>query len=317
MTFEEIKKALEANKDLKKQVAVWSSSTEEGKELLTNHAKAEVEKAVKEATAQLYTNIDDDLFEVLGKRKAANQKTYDFVKGLANELKELRGKADKLNDNDKIKELEAKIKQMESDGSVNEHWKKIYDEASAKWENEKKEMGEKIAAKEKEYIISQIEADLQKGLASLKLRDDIPQQAVDALVEAQKQKILKSAKIIEGKVVYHKEDGTPLLNQEFKPITPKEIWEDVLGGIVTTNKDQSGGNANTTVKEGKVIEKGQGDNATIKLVLDEDSFSTKQEFNEKAELALRKQGIGLGDKRFKQAILEAYERYGVDKLDLQ
>lgn len=284
MTLEEIKKAVESNPALQKQVAVWAITTADGKELLTDNAKLEADKAVKEATAELYTNIDNDLFEVLGKRKESNEKTYDFVKKLAGELKELRAKADK-------------------------------------WTKEKKELEGKLQQKEEEYLTAQIEADLMGGLPDIdSIEDEGMKRAVSALVELEKGKRLKSAKIIEGKVVYHNEDGTPNVNKEYKPITSKEIWDDVLGSLVKkseTQTTQSGGGANSTVKEGQVVTTGEGDTATIKLVLDKSSFSTKVEFNKIAEVALRKQGVELGSKDFNNAIDAAYKEYEVDKLDLQ
>lgn len=318
MNLEEIKKAIKDNPTLAKELAVWvTGDTTEGKDILTNYAKAEVEKAVKENTAEIYTNIDNDLFEVLGVRKKNDQKTYDFLKKIAGEHKELKDKADKLNNDEEVKKLKAEIKKMQDDGSVNEHWKKIYDEAVAKWENEKAELAGQITAKEGEFLQAQIEADLKSGLSSLTLRDDVPKEAIDALVKVETEKVKKGAKLIDGKVVYHKEDGSPLLNDEYKPITPKEIWGKALGTLIKKDDNTGGGGANPTLKGGKVIKTGEGDNATIKLVLNKESFSTKVEFNKRADEALRKQGIAIGSKEYNEALNGAYEEYEVDKLDLQ
>lgn len=318
MTLEEIKKAVKENPSLAKELAVWSTAeTNEGKEILKNFATAEVDKAVKEKTAEIYTNIDNDLFEVLGVRKKTDQKTYDFLKTIAGEYKDLKGKADKLNDNEEIKSLKAELEKMKNEGSVNEHWKKIYDEAVAKWETEKKALNDELTAKGTEFLQAQIKADLQSGLSGLRLRDDIPKEAIDALVNIETEKILKTAKIVEGKIVYHKEDGSPYLNDEYKPITAQEIWGKTLGTLIKNDGGQQGGGANPKIENGKVVKTGEGDNATIKLVLDKSSFSTKREFNDRAEEALRKQGIALGSAEFNKAIDEAYKEYEVDKLELQ
>lgn len=318
MTLAEIKEAVKANPSLAKEIAVWATGdTQEGKELLQNYAKAEVEKAVKENTAEIYTNIDNDLFEALGVRKKNDQKTYDFLKKIAGEYKELKDKADKLNNDEKVKELEQQIKKMQDEGSVNEHWKKIYDEAVSKWEKEKKEITDKLTAKETEFLHAQIEADLRSGLSTLTLRDDVPKEAIDALVKVETEKVLKGAKIIDGKVVYHKEDGSPYLNDEYKPITSKEIWGKALGTLIKSDEPRGGGGANPKIESGKVVKTGEGDNATIKLVLDTKSFSTKREFNERADDALRKQGIAVGSKEYNDALVGAYKEYEVDKLDLQ
>lgn len=319
MTIEEIKQAVQNNPNLAKEIAVWSTGeTEAGKEILTNFAKAEVEKKIKENTAEIYTNIDNDLFEVLGVRKANDQKTYEFLKKIAGEYKELKGKAEKLNDNERIKELEAKIKKMQDEGSVNEHWKKIYDEAVSKWQTEKQTLSDQITAKEKEFLEAQIEADLKAGLGSLKLKADIPKNVIDALIQVEKDKIVKGAKVIDGKVVYHQEDGTPRLNKEYKPITSNEIWSDTLGSLIETNEPpKGGGGANPKLPAGRVEKTGEGDNAKIKLVLDKGSFSTKVEFNNKADELLRKQGVAVGSKDYQEAIMDAYKEYEVDKLEMQ
>lgn len=318
MTLQEIKDAVKANPTLAKEIAVWATGdTTEGKDILTNFAKAEVEKAVKEKTAEIYTNIDNDLFEALGVRKKHDQKTFDFLKKIAGEYKELKDKSDELNNDEEVKKLKAEIKKMQDEGSVNEHWKKIHDEAVAKWEQEKSELNEQLTAKETEFMDAQIEADLRSGLSSLTLRDDVPQEAIDALVKVETEKVKKGAKLIDGKIVYHKEDGSPLLNNEYKPITPKEIWGKALGTLIKSDDPKGGGGANPTIKGGKVVKTGEGDNASIKIVLDKESFSTKREFNDRAEDALRKQGIAVGSKEYNDALVGAYKEYEVDKLELQ
>jgi hypothetical protein len=318
MNLAEIKEAVKKDPALAGQIAVWTTSeTDAGKELLTNFAKAEVEKAVKENTAEIYTNIDNDLFEKLGVRKKNDEKTYDFLKGIAGDYKALKDKAGALDNDAVIKQLKADIKKMQDEGSVNEHWKKIHDEAVVKWEAEKTELAGKITEKEKEFFEAQVEADLRAGLSGMTFKDGIDQDVIDTLVSAKKDKIVKGAKIVEGKVVYHKEDGTPILNKEYKPITPKEIWGEQLGTLIKSDAPAGGGGANPTLKGGKVVTTGEGDNATIKVVLDEGSFSTKVEFNNRVDEALRKQGIAVGTKEYNDATLNAYKEYDVDKLDLQ
>lgn len=317
MTLQEIKEAVSKSKELQKELALFASQTDEGKTLLNNFAQAEKEKAVKEATANIYTGLDNDLFEVLGQRKKANQKTYDFIKSLANDFKELKAKETSLNESTKVKDLEAKIKELQDSGSVNEHWRKIYEEARPKWEAEQKALKEELKAKEEGYFKAQVEAELAAGLSSLPIRQDLPKKALEALLEAEKAKLLKTAKLVEGKVVYMDEKGNPILNKEHSPIKSSELWEKVLGDSILAKDGQSGGGAKPTVKEGQVLREGQGDSATIKLVLDKSSFSTKVEFNRIAEAALRKQGVAIGSKEFNSALDGAYKEYEVDKLDLQ
>ena len=319
MTIDDIKKAVQTDPALAKAIAVWSTTdTAEGKEILTNFAKAEVEKEIKVKTAEIYTNLDNDMFEVLGIRKAHDQKTFDFLKVIAKEYKELKDQKGKINESEEIKKLKADIKKMQDEGSVNEHWRKIYDEAVTKWQEEKKDLDEKIKAKESEYLNAQIEADLRAGINGIKFKDGIDKDILDTLIDAKKREIIKGAKLIDGKVVYHKEDGTPLLNKEYKPITPKEIWSDKLGSLIADGDAGKGGGADPTkIQAGKVEKTGEGDTATIKVVLDKSSYSTKVEFNSKVDEALRKQGIAVGSKEYTGAMDMAYKEYEIDKLPLQ
>lgn len=320
MTLAEIIAKATENPALQKEIVMWAKDTTEGKEILTNHAKVEVDKAISEKTAEIHTSYDNDIFEVLGARKKNDQKTYEFVKSLATELKELRDAKGKLNESEKVKELEAEIKKMKEDGAYNEHYKKIHEEAQAEWKKQKGELEEKIAQKEKEYLSAQVEADLEAGRAKLKFKEGIPQEAIDAMVKVQREELLKNAKIIDGKVIYHKEDGQPMMNKEYKTITSEEIWKEKLGSLIEDGDAGagSGGKAPTDPKKaGSVIKTGEGDNAKTKLVLDRSMFSTKVEFNRIAEKTLREQGLEASSKEFKDAMLGAYEEYEVSKLDLQ
>ena len=118
-------------------------------------------------------------------------------------------------------------------------------------------------------------------------------------------------------MIYYKEDGTPWLNGEYKPITAQEIWEDKLGSIVQKEgQQQRGGNAPTGSKVGDIITVGEGDNATSKLVLDKNAFSTKYEFNQVVEKSLKAKGIPVGSKEGNALQDAAYAEYGVKDLEL-
>lgn len=324
MNFEKIKKALEENKELAEKVATYASQTEKGKTILENYSKSKVEEAVKENTAKIYTEIDNDLFEALGERKQREQKTYDFIKEKAKQLKELKDKAGDIDKDETVKSLKAKIKELENSGSHNEHWKKTHEETVAKFQKEKAELEAQIAEKEKEYLTAQIEAELNAGLGALKFNENIPQAAIDAVIQVEKQKILEGAKRIDGKIVFHGEDGKPLLNKEFSPISSKELWEQRLEGMTAAGDDNNnnnntpkgGGGAKPTFT-GEVIKTGEGDNAKISLKLDKAGFSTRREFNELADKVLREQGIAVGTKEYYAAKDAAYKEYEVSKLKVQ
>lgn len=319
MTLAEIIAKAKDDKDFRKSIVVWAKDTEEGKEILSNFSEAEYEKKVKDKISEIHTGYDNDIFEVLGQKKKGEQKSYDFVKELAGELKELREKKDSLDSNEKVKELQAQIKKMQNDGSVNEHWKDIYDKALAKFEQEKEELIGKLESKEKEYLGAQVSSDLMAGKAGLSFMEGLPKEAIEAMIKVHESTILENAKIIDGKVVYHKEDGSPWMNKDtYKPVTAEDIWREKLGTVISN--DQPGGNkgggAKPNLSSGSVVDTGTGDD-TKKLVLDRKAFSTKLEFNTLADETLRKQGVAVGSKEYKEMISNAYNEYEVSELDLK
>ena len=187
------------------------------------------------------------------------------------------------------------------------------------WQKEKTELTETIKNKEKEYFEAQVLADLNSGLSSLKIKEGIPKEAVDAMIKVHREEILKNAKLVDGKVVYHKQDGSPLLNKEYKPVSAADIWSEKLGSLIDTDNhtQTKGGAASTNFESGQIIKTGEGDNATQKLVLDKSKFSTKVEFQKLAESVLRKKGIPVGSKDYEDLLLTAYKEYEVDALELQ
>lgn len=315
MTLAEIIEKAKNDPEFRKGIVMFAKDTDEGKEILTSHANVEFDKRVGDKIFEIHKGYEDDIFEIMGVRKKADQKTYDFVKELASELKGL--KSLKPDDKDaKIKELQDKMKEMQDGGEVNGHWKKIYDEAVSKWDEKEAELKTAITQKETEQLQSLVLNDLTNGKNALKFKEGIPQEAVDAMINSYQAEILKSAKLVDGKVVYHKEDGQPWMNNEIKPITAGEIWKEKLGSIID-EKPASGGGANPKLENGKIVTVGEGDNATKKLVLDRGMFSTKVEFQKAVEKAVTSQGLIVGSKEANTLTDAAYKEYEVDKLDFQ
>ena len=314
MTLAEIIALAKNDPELRKGLIAFSNETEEGKIILQNFADAEFDKRIKDKISEIHTAYDNDVFEILGERKEANVKSYDFIKKLVGELKELRGSNDSTKEA-KIKELNDKIKKMQDDGSVNEHWKKIYEEALAKWQQSEKELKETISKKDSDYLQNQILNELNVVKSGLKFIEALPQEAVKALLDIETNKILSTAKIIDGKVVYLKEDGNPYLNKEYKPISAKELFEEKLSSIIVKDENASGGKAPKNVRVGEIIKTGEGDKAIEKLVLNKEAFNSKRSFNEVATKALKEQGVAMGDPRYNKLLDEAYKEYEVSQLE--
>ena len=245
MTLAEVIEKMKSDPDFRKGIVMFSKDTDEGKELMNNFAQVEFDKKVGDKVFEIHKGYEDDIFEILGVRKKADQKTYDFVKELAGQLKDFKGM--KPDDKDaKIKELSDKVKELNDGGEINNHWKGIYEEALSKWETREKELNDTITAKDGDFLKAQVMADLTTGRSSLKFQENLPEEVINAMVTMHEGKILAGAKLVDGKVVYHKEDGTPWMNSEIKPISAGEIWGETLGSIIQTEgQPNAGGGAPT------------------------------------------------------------------------
>lgn len=322
MTLAEIIAAAKDNKELRKQIVDYAKGTEEGKEILAAFAKAEFEKNIKPEIAKIHKQYDDDIFEILGVRKSNDQNPYDFIKLQLKEFKALKdaGATDK---DGKIKDLEKQIKDMKEGGKVNDYWKGVYDEALKKWETKEKELNDVIATKDAETMTNSISTDLLGGRDGLTFNEGITDDVVKIMVAGIEPEVLQHAKIVDGKVVYHKPNGEPWLNDDYKPITAKEIWAQKLGSVInkdgssTTTSTSKGGGANTKLKDSKIKIEGEGENATKSLVLDKGGFSTKLEFQKVVEKAIRAEGIEFGTKEANDLSDKAYEEYGVKEMPFQ
>lgn len=318
MNIEEIIAKAKEDQNFRKGLVMWAKDTEEGKEVLNNFATAEFDKKIGEKVSEIHQGYDNDVFEILGQKKKNEQKSYDFIKEIATELKTLReSKGD--NNVEKVKELETKIKDLEANGSLGEYWKKMHDDVVKQATEKENELKNQLSKKDEDFRTVQIKTELASALNGLKFKEGIPKEAIDAMIQVNESKILNNAKIIDGKVVFHKEDGSAWLNNEYKAISSQELVGSFLGSMIDneTKTPGSGGGAPPTIKTGEIVVTGEGDNAKKKLVLDVNSFSTKLEFTRVAEKALKAQGVTVDNPDFNRMIDEARVEYKVSELEMK
>lgn len=311
MTLEEIKAAIATNPALQKEIVIWAKDTEEGKELLNDFANAEFEKKYTEKKTEEFKAIEDSIFEVIGKKKAEGETMNDFLKGIAKNLKDLEGKGE---EGEEVKKLKDEIKKLQETGEANTFWKSTHEAAVAKWEDEKKALLEESEKIKSDFNSTMADNDLKSGLNGLKFNESIPQAAIDAIINEHKRSI--KTKIVDGKVVYCDDNGQPLLNSQYKAITPKEIWADKLKDFIAVEGSGTGGGAPVKGKPTITVVK-DGEKDVKKLVLDKSQFSTKFEFNKVAEKALRELGIEKSSKDFADLKDAAYKEHQVETLELQ
>lgn len=314
ITVESVQEALKTNPELGKTLFLTLAETEAGKEILENKSKAYFDANIGTKVSEIYNNLDNDIFETLGVRKKPEQKTYEFLKtDVLAKLKKLEEDASKDDKAVKIKELESTVEKLKQSSTNDEFWKKTHEQAVLKFEADKNELQSKLQEIEKSRTIDLVNNDLSKGLAGLNFNPNIPKSAIDALTETIKGNVMKNSKIENGKVIYLNEDGTPMLDKEYKPITSQSIFAEQLKDVLAENPNV-GGQA-PTGKKGEIISVKTGDVNTKKLVLDKTQFSTRMEFFNVLEKTLLEQGIEKTSKDFAELRDNAYVEYEVEKLN--
>lgn len=310
LSIEQIKEAFTQNADLQKQVLLYVVETTEGKELLNNFAKKHFDENIGSKVSEIYNNIDNDIFETLGVRKDPNQKTYDFLKTTLTDYKKI--KESQNTDKDKeINDLKEKLKTLETSTSNGEFWHKTHQEAVSKFEQEKNALSQKIQELENANLSNLVNNDLSMGLAGLKFSPNVPESAIQALTNSIKSDVMKQAKIVDGKVVYHKEDGNPWLDNEYKPISAKSIFAEKLKDVL--DKPAGGGGA-PTGKVGKIITI-EGNDGSKKVVLDATKFGTQVEFfNHLDEVLVKENGVAKNSPEYAKLRDTAYAEYKVSEM---
>lgn len=312
MELSEIIKVATEQPELLNGLTEFVTGTDHGKGVLENYAKAEFDKRIGDEISKVHTKYDEDMFEVLGERRGQDQKTYDFIKEKVKALKETSSPESSK----KVKELEAELKKMRETGEASSHWKSIHEESVQKWNTERQEWESKYTELEARERSGTINGDLSKGLAGLKFIASIPSSAMQTIIDSKKEAIIKSAKIVEGKVVYLKEDGTPFLNAQYANANANEIWQELLKDFVDSNGGKGSGADEKIKTEVGGFKRGT-DGKVTSFDIEKSSFTTKEEFTKRIKEVATKAGIAYGSTDYNNLMKEAYDRHEVSKLPVQ
>lgn len=315
MTLEEILEAIRKDSSLAVGILENIPNIDGGKQYIENANSVFFKSEIGGEISKIYNGIDNDLFDLTGKRKNSDEKTYDFLKKTVSDLlkknKSLKGKTPeeitKLNET--IEALELKVKNGESSS----HWKTSYNELVEELRENKKSHENDLLKLNSSILASRLESDLSEGFVGLELNKDFPQSVLDSMVNQAKKGLVEHAKIVEGNVVYFDSKGKELMDKQYRPATANYLLKERLTDILKEGKTPGGG---ATSKKGEVVIVGEGDTSRKKLVLDKETFNTRQEFQTVAEKALLDKGITRENKEFNTLIDGAFTEYEVSELDI-
>lgn len=314
MTWEEILAAMKATPQLAVQVLENVPNIPGGAQYLANANKAYFDENVGSEVSKIYNGIDEDIFTLTGKRKKADQKTYDFVKEIVADFKKLADEGSKTpEDVKKLKETIADLEEKVKNGESSTHWKESYEEVVKELKSNKEKHEQELNTLNTKMLQTTVEIDITAGLSKIKFNEQLPETVINAMINQAKGSLVSNAKIIDGKVIYHDAEGKPIRNKQYENATADELLRETLKDILAGDKP-AGGGAPPSGK-GEVVIVGTGDSAKQKLVLDKSAFSTKVKFQEVAEKAMLDKGLTRGSKEWKSVMDEAYVEYGVSELE--
>jgi hypothetical protein len=230
---------------------VLRTATEE-QSFLENHKNSIIETELPKKVSEIHTHYDDDVFQILGKRKRGDQKTYDFVKEEMAALKLSATKAEKL---------EQEIAELRKGNPGTE-----------KAKAEIKELEDKIAAlnltheqelnnlRMKMQGVS-VSAEVTAALGGLKIKSTIPKSAIDVYVNSITSELTKNAEIRDGKMVFlDPATKTPLRNPTtLIPYSTSDLVAEKMKEFIDAGIQQKGPGIDPTKppvtkdKDGKAI----------------------------------------------------------------
>jgi len=241
---------------------------DEHKTFLENYEKDAVDKQLKSRVSEIHQQYDDDLFKLTGKRKAPNQKTYNFLDEIMNDLEEkaknaplLQAQIDQLKDDIKNgKGAEQISKDLES-------VKKQYADDKKKWDDEKSEL---LTGKQE----MQLSNELDKALVGFKYKESIPEDVRNIMIRSAKEKLVKSAKIVDNQLIFIDKEGATIRNKDnaLNPFTAAEMLREELKSIIGEERKIEGTGVKPEIT-------GEGDKKDIHISIPP-TIRTKEELSE-------------------------------------
>ena len=321
MEKEQIVQELTSNPGMVKEILPEIMSTvlesEKIQEVIGNKAETIYKEKITEEVRGIHSQYDADMEEILGEKPGqledgTKQKTYDKIKSLYGELKELREQKGSLSVDAEVKRLQKEIERLKVSGPGS-HWEQTFKSEQAKWTEEKNSLTARIQESNQAITDFKKKSDIEGGLRGLKFREDIPESARKALIDMAVNRMIKNSKIEDDKIIYQDENGAMITNSEYKPESAKGILVKELAEILATKDGKSGGGAPPVIT-GQIVTQTIDGKDVQKLQLSESSFKTKTEFIKVAEEALLKSGVVRSDPNWDLLKNEAYSRYNVTKL---
>ena len=263
---------------------------------------------------EVYRTMDETITSVTGVKRDGDEKTYNFLKRAATELKQKADGASKYTE--EIANLKAEKTRLEglvAKGGSEEAQKQLA-QARADLENVQKEYAtlKKQSEKQKAEYETQIfgvrvDNEINNSLGGIKFKTELPESVTKVLLQQAVDKVKSfNPQFIDdgkgGKVLgFHNSDNSVMRNAatNLQPFTARELVERELETLgVLAGKAAPG--AGTQAPPA-------GGNGGSGVVVDVSAARTRKEFTEIATQTLLQQGKTVGSKEFDDALQEIYK----------
>jgi hypothetical protein len=302
------------------QQEVLNGLTAEQIEAITTLSKNDEEAVIGNRFREVYNRLDETIATTTGIARNGDEKTYNYLERAAKAVKERADKVEGLQT--KVQELtneKARLEKVIQDGTADEQTKKQLAQAQRDLASIKEQFntlkGEKdslIEQHTKELLNVRIDNELSQALAGIKLKGDLPEQALKTII-GQTMQVVKGFNpeyVDDGKggkqLVFKDAQGAILRNPEkgLNPMTAGELLERELKAMGVVDERRAAGGGTEPPKPS-----GAGDEPIVIT-----GARTRVEANEMLTQQLLKRGLVNGSKQFTEAMKKAWEDNNVKAL---
>lgn len=318
VTQEQIIEAITENPELVSAILPTIQTTDAVKNLITAQANSVYQAKIGDEVRSIHEQYDNDLFEVLGERPGQKdgqkQKTYDKMKEIFGELKDLRGVKDSLSKDAKVVELTSQIEKLKAEGGGS-FIKEQFDTAKANWDELESGYKSKIQTLSDSQTSYQKQGPINDALSQIKFTPETPESVKKMVIESARQQLLDSSELRDGALALLGKDGKVLMNADSALMTPLEfvMSMDAIKDISLKANDKNGGGANTTIEGGIITTSVEGKDVK-KLNIPQGSVKSKVQFQKVTEKALTDAGFTVRDKEWTALKDQAYIEHKVGEL---
>ena len=271
------------------------STIEEHESFLSNLKDTDIfREQINGRVSEIHQHYDDDFFALTGKRKAQDEKTYDFIK---KEVKALQTNAEELVT--KRDELQKAVDDKSGSETI-ELLKGQVETLKKKYDTYKDESDLKYGELEKSGVQMRILNEFDRAMTGMKFKDAaiIPEDVRKAMINNAKTELAKQADYVDGKLVFRDSEKKIMYNDQAVLITAEDILTEKLKSVIDQGRKSTGVDIEDEIKkddDGKIV---------VNITLPE---SVKTNADLTAHL------MSLGMKRDSEEYRAAYAKY-IDKV---